>query len=231
MKIAVVENEAAHAEHLQTLLQQWDKEHRTIREVVEFSSGESFLNTDADSFDLVFLDIQMSGMDGVTTAHHFRERGFGGELVFLTAFSEYVFEGYDVRALNYLLKPASYGQIAKCLDYVAGKIFHQQYTFRYRGSVFQVPYSKILYFASANHYTRIVTTEAVLQQMEPMKNIHAYLPSQFLFCHRTAIINMDHVLMLKGRDLLLSNDETIPVSQKYLQDIRSALLSYAESMR
>lgn len=173
----------------------------------------------------------MGGMDGVTAAHQLRERGFDGELVFLTAFSEYVFQGYDVRALNYLLKPPSYMQIEKCLDHIAAKLHEERYTFRYQGSIFQVPYSKILYISSANHYSQIITTEGALKQMEPMRNIHAYLPGQFLFCHRTTIINMDHVLMLKGRDLILSNEETIPVSQKYLQEIRSALLACAERMR
>lgn len=232
MKIAIVENELAHCEYLQNLLQQWSEQTRTLLDVVTYPSGERFLDSRPNSVALAFLDIQMNGgIDGVETAHLLRENGFSGELVFLTAFSEYVFQGYDVKAFNYLLKPPSYAQIAKCLDFVAEKLHEQRYTFRYRGSVLQIPYSKILYFASANHYTHIVTTDEVLKQLEPMRSIHAYLPSQFLFCHRTIIINMDHVLMLKGKDLLLSNNETIPVSQKYLADIREALLSYAESMR
>lgn len=213
------------------MLQQWSEENRTILDVVSFDCGELFLHSEIDSIALVFLDIQMSGLDGVETAHQLRENGFTGELVFLTGFSEYVFQGYDVRAFNYLLKPPSYTQIAKCVDYVAEKLHEQRYTFRYRGSVIQIPYSKILYFSSANHYTNIVTTEDKLKQLEPMRSIHAYLPSQFLFCHRTIIINMDHVVMLKGRDLLLSNEETIPVSQKHLADVRLALLTYVESMR
>lgn len=218
-------------QYLQTLLKQWSQEHRTILDIASFDTAERFLSCSVHAFDLVFLDIQMAGINGVTAAHQLRDRGFDGELVFLTAFSEYVFEGYDVRAFNYLLKPPSYSQIATCLDYVASKIHEERYTFRYQGTIFQVPYTKILYFSSANHYTRIVTTEDMLKQMESMRNIHAYLPSQFLFCHRTVIINMDHVLMLKGNELLLSNDERIPVGKKYLQDIRSALLSYAECMR
>lgn len=231
MKIAIVENELAHCDYLQNLLQLWSEEHRTIMDVGVFESAEEFLSSMVDAYHLVFLDIQMDGIDGVTAAHQLRDRGFRGELVFLTAFSEYVFQGYDVRAFNYLLKPPSLAQITTCLDYVSGKLHEERYTFRYRGSVLQVPYSKILYFSSANHYTQIVTTEEVYKQMEPMRNIHTYLPSQFLFCHRTVIINIDHVVMLRGRDLILSNEDTIPVGQKYLPDIRSALLSYAESMR
>lgn len=231
MNLAIVENEAHHTQHLQTLLQQWSKEHRTLLNVLLFESAESFLASAIASYDLVFLDIQLSSMDGVTAAHQLRERGFEGELVFLTAYSEYVFEGYDVRAFNYLLKPPSYVQIAKCLDYVSAKLHDERYTFRYQGTIFQLPYSSMLYFSSANHGTQIVTTDGIFKQMEPMRKIQAYLPSQFLFCHRTIIVNMDHVLMLKGKDLILSNEGMLPVSQTYLQEIRSALLAYAESMR
>lgn len=231
MKIAIVENEPVHYEHLLNLLQQWAEEHRATVDFTWFDCGEDVLSCSEANYDLIFLDIQMSGMDGVEAAQQLRARGFTGELVFLTAFSEYVFQGYDVRALNYLLKPPTPQQIARCLDFVFGKLHADRYTFRHRGLVQQVPYTDILYFSSSNHYTEIVTTSEVLKQLEPMRNIHTYLPSQFLFCHRTIIVNMDHVLMLKGRTLLLSNQETIPVSQTYLSDIRNALLAFAESLR
>ncbi len=231
MKIAIVEDEASHAEYLQALLQQWSREHQTILEIIQYSDGEALLNSQVYDFDLVFLDIQMNGLDGVTTAHRLRELKFEGHLVFLTAFSEYVFEGYDVQALNYLMKPVAYEKIEKCLDHVFRKIKDDHYTIRNNGSITQVPYSQIIYFSSANHYTKIITTDGFLQQFESMRNIFSHLPNQFHYCHRTVIINMEHVKMLKGHELTLSNNTIVPVSVTYLQEIRSALLAYADNMR
>lgn len=231
MKVAIVENEIFHTENLQNLLQQWSQDHWTMIGVETFQNGEDFLNSCVDTFDLVFMDIQMEGIDGMATAHKLRDKEFKGQIVFLTAYSEYVFEGYEVQALNYLMKPVSYEKIAKCIDYVAHKLNDDHYNFRDHDAVKQIAYSKILYFNSANHYTQIITTEGTFRQRETLQSVFAHLPKRFLFCHRTIIVNMEHVAKLKGHSLVLSNNETVPISRTYLQEIRSALLSYADSMR
>ncbi|MPM25616.1 Transcriptional regulatory protein BtsR [bioreactor metagenome] len=149
----------------------------------------------------------------------------------MTAFSEYVFEGYDVQALNYLLKPITYDKLCKVLGYVSEKLGEDRYTLRDKGDIIQIPYSQIIYFSSSNHYTHIITTRGNHRQLEHIKNIQARLPARFIFCHRTVIVNLEHVTMLKGRELMLSNKTAVPVSQTYLQEVRSRLLSYADSMR
>lgn len=231
MKVAIVEDETPHAEALQDLLRQWSEEHQALIDVALFGSGEAFLNACEDPFDLVFMDIKMNGMDGISAAHQLRQQGFHGQLVFLTSFSEYVFDGYEVQALNYLMKPVSYEKIAKCMDYVEQKLHDDHYTFRDHDLVTRIAYSKIIYFSSANHYTQIITTEGDFRQRESLQIVFSHLPSRFLFCHRTVIINMEHVSKLKGRELVLSNGVIVPISQTYLQDVRSALMSYADMMR
>lgn len=231
MKIAVVENEATHAENILAHLNRWSEDQHTILEIAEFKNGEEFLKSNDISSDLIFMDIVLGGIDGVAAAHQLRKLGFQGQIVFLTAFSEYVFDGYNVQALNYLLKPVTYDKIAKCIGYVEKMLNYELYTFRHHGSVIRIPYSQIIYFSSSNHYIHIITTEGAFNQMESMRSIFSHLPDQFLFCHRTAIVNIDHITMLNGRELLLSNHTKLPVSVTYLQDIRTKLLSCAESMR
>lgn len=231
MKVAIVEDETPHAEALQDLLRQWSKEHQVLIDVALFDSGEAISSACEDPFDLVFMDIQMDGMNGISAARQLRQQGFHGQLVFLTSFSEYVFDGYEVQALNYLMKPVSYEKIAKCMDYVEQKLHDDHYTFRDHDSVTRIAYSKIIYFCSANHYTQIITTEGDFRQRESLQIVFSHLPSRFLFCHRTIIVNMEHVSKLKGRELALSNGVIVPISQTYLQDVRSALMSYADMMR
>lgn len=231
MKIAIVENEELHAQNLQAFLHMWFQEHKAVHEVTNFISGEEIIASDEKDFDLVFMDILMDGIDGVTTAHKLRELEFDGQLVFLTSCSEYVFEGYSIHALNYLLKPVEYDKVAKCIEYVEKALDAGSYTFRHLGTVRRIPYSEIICFSSDSHYTQIITEEGTFRQQEPLRKIFSYLPEQFHFCHRTAIVNIDHITMLNGRELVLSNRMTLPVSLTYLQDIRDALLSCVNSMR
>jgi two-component system response regulator LytT len=231
MKISVVENEASHVANILAHLNRWSEDHHTILEIAQYNCGEEFLASNGINSDLVFMDIVLGGIDGVATAHRLRELGFNGQIVFLTAFSEYVFNGYDVHALNYLLKPVIYEKIAKCISYVEKTLSYERYTFRHNGSVIRISYSQIIYFSSSNHYTRIITSEGEFSQMESMRSVFSHLPDQFLFCHRTVIVNADHITMLNGRELLLSNRTKLPVSVTYLQDIRTRILGCAESMR
>lgn len=231
MKIAIVENEELQAQNLQEFLHKWLQEHNILYEIVHFKSGEEIIASKIKNFDLVFMDILMDGIDGVTTAHKLRELGFNGQLVFLTSFAEYVFEGYNVHALNYLLKPVDYSKVAKCIEYVIKSLDAGLYTFQHRECVYRIPFSEIICFSSDNHYTQIITTQGTYRQMEPLRKIYSYLPEQFLYCHRTAIINIEHVLMLNGRELLLSNKMSIPVSLTHLQNIRNVLLSCVSSTR
>jgi len=226
-----VENEELHAQSLQEFIHKWFQEQRGAYEISVFKSGEEILDFSNKDFDLVFMDILLDGMDGVETAHKLRELGFAGQIVFLTSFAEYVFEGYSVHALNYLLKPVDYAKVAKCIEYVVKTLDSGLYTFRHRDCIYRIPYSEIICFSSDNHYTQIITTRGNYRQLEPLRNIYSYLPDQFHYCHRTAIVNIEHVIMLNGRDLLLSNRMTIPVSLSYLQNIRQVLLSCVNSMR
>ena len=231
MNIAIVENEQKHKDYLQSLLETWSAKENFPINIQYFISAEMLIEYLDIRFDLMFMDIELGGMDGVLAARKLRELGFEGELVFLTSFSEYVFQGYGVKALNYLLKPPTITQVDACLDFVRRKLVQEKYIFRYRGTVHQVPLLDILYFTSAGHYVEIVTRTEILKQIETLKKVYGFLPKEFLFCHRTIIVNIHHIQMLKGCDLVLTGNVVLPVGPKYLQEVRSALLEEAARMR
>ena len=86
--------------------------------VVCFSSGEEFLNA-AKAFDIVFLDIQMDGMNGIEAARKLRERQEDAVLIFITGIKEYVFDALDLYAFHYLLKPLDEKKFAEVLEKAA----------------------------------------------------------------------------------------------------------------
>lgn len=232
MKIAIVENENLYTKNLQMLLEQWSKEKHTALDISCYENGTAFFSAaQSKTFDLVFMDIQMEEMDGINCAKNLRAMGFNGNIVFLTSFSEYVFEGYNVQALNYLLKPASYEKVSGCLDYTYRTLHNDLYTFPRGNEIMRIPYSKIIYFSSANHHTEIITTDEAYRQPDPLKNILPRLPECFQPCHRTAIVNLEHVSMMRGSELILSNGAILPISRTHFSSIRTTFLNYANRMQ
>lgn len=226
LHIGIVEDDSQYAAELSSLIEQWEKQNYCRLSICIYNSYHAFMTASHNmQFDLIFLDIQLNDGNGVDLAKTIRQNGFLGDLVFLTSFQEYVFEGYNVHALNYILKPASFAAVKNCLDTVFSKFHDENYVYRFRDNVVKIPYHSIIYFNSANHQTEIYTKDARYIQAEPLRNILKHLPSQFVQCHRTTIINIQHVLQIAGRDITLSNNMVIGASSTYIEAIRAAFVA------
>ena len=115
-KIAVCDDSAADMEYIQTLVREWAGE-RCVQ-VKGFPSAEAFLfqYEEEKDFDILLLDIEMAEMDGVSLARRIRRDNTGVQIVFITGYSDYIADGYDVEALHYLLKPVKKEQFFQVLD-------------------------------------------------------------------------------------------------------------------
>ncbi len=227
MNICIVEDEVQHLKHLITLLQKWEAANDHSLRIKYFSSGEDLLSKPLPSCHVFFLDIQLQKITGIDLARALRERGYTNEIVFLTAYREYVFEGYNVHALNYLIKPAQYEALDSCLQYVRKQLSDSCFQYRYKDSFFTIPYHDILYFSSSNHYVEIVTPNQRLKQVDSLKNILKFLPDFFVPCHRTLIVNIHHVQKIQHRELYLSNHDILPISNTYVKQVESAFIQKA----
>ena len=116
MDIAVVDDEKAIREHICGLVEERQPESR----IEAYATGEELLAS-GKRFDIVFLDIQMEGMNGIEAARSLREKNanLGVEdtvLVFITGIRDYVFDAFDLYAFQYLLKPIDEGKFAEVLE-------------------------------------------------------------------------------------------------------------------
>ena len=228
--VCIIEDEEQYSSLLKEMLRKWQDENSVVLSISLFSSGKDFLAGKEPCFDLIFLDIQLGGCSGIEIARRMREQGYEGEIVFLTAYQEYVFEGYNVRALNYFLKPIRYEQLDSCMQYVTRRLSASCFICRHYGDMTRVLYKDILYFTSSNQYTEIHTAGSVYRQAEPLKRVAARLPVQFIQCHRTAVVNIDHVEKLAGSTVCLDSGETLPVSKTYLDSVRALFLKALTGM-
>lgn len=225
IKVGIIENEKMYADSLTELLNRWVDENGASIQYKVCPKGEDILNQTVLDYSILFIDIQLDGINGVEVAQILRRKNYTGEIVFLTAYTEYVFDGYEVQALNYILKPIFYEKLKKCMDAAIKSIQNDHYTFRNRDIVERIPFNNILYISSNRHHMEIITAQKNYRHLISIKDILKHLPSQFVQCHRTLIINIDHIQKLDGLIVIMQDKVSLPVSTTYLEQVRKKLES------
>ena len=231
LTISILEDQPTEAERLKSLLNQWSLQTNCELEISEYCSGEDFFDknskTTYQSFSVFFLDIQMKEMNGLEVAKELRKEGYQGAVIFLTAFREYVFHGYEVHAMNYLLKPVKKKPLFLCLDEIAKDLSGNSYLYRNKQDIISIPYKDILCFSSSLHYIDILTVSDHFCQYATLNNIIEYLPQEFIRTHKSCIVNMAHIYKVSGSTIVLSNHMTTQIGRSYTKSVISAFTAYS----
>lgn len=224
--IAIIEDESVYAEQLKEILEHWAKQLNCTVVLDYFKNGTSFLNTKFVTYDVAFLDVELEEtMDGLSLAQNMRRNNYQGSIIFLTNYKEYVFQGYDVQALHYLIKPIKDQEIEKCMNMVFQLSKKNNYIFQYNNQTIKIPYYQIIYFSSANHYIDIYTIDATYSHKAKLAEIKCHLPYEFTQCHRSILVNMNHVKKIIKNEIFLTNGTELPISNTYLDNVRKTFLN------
>ena len=177
-----------------------------------------------NAIDLVFLDIQMPELKGTDFAKMIDPKT---KVIFTTAYSEYALEGFELNALDYLLKPITFERFLTAVNKVIVEADSIQLddtiTVKSGYDLFKVKFEDILYIESDSEYVNFYTSGKKIMSHQSLKSLENSLP-KFLFMrvHRSYIVNKIKVTGLKGRDLIIA-DTLIPVSDSYFSDVKKEL--------
>lgn len=219
--ITIIEDNLQEKERLLNAVHTWEETKHLTLDITYYGSGEDYLEAHMnDNSHLYILDIQLPGMTGIDVAKQMRARGFDGAILFLTAFREYVFDGYDVRALHYLLKPVVQEALDKCLDDILEQLHGNYFVFRDNNSIIQIPYSDIICLSVVKHYIEITTKKEVYSIRMSLKSILPFLPKEFVQCHRGHIVNIRHIRKLTTSYIFLSNNTKVLIGRNHLDSVR-----------
>lgn len=231
LMISILEDQATEAEHLKSILTKWSVKTNCELTISEYFSGEDFFEENDvasyQTFSVFFLDIQLKKMSGLDAAKKLRKEGYQGPIIFLTAFREYVFHGYEVHAMNYLLKPVKEESLFLCLDEIAKDLSASSYLYRNKQDIISIPYKDILSFSSSLHYIDILTVSDHFCQYATLNNIIKYLPQEFIRIHKSCIVNMAHIYKISGSIIELSNHMTTPIGRSYAKSVSAAFVAYS----
>ena len=195
-----------------------------------FSSPLELLEKFKDGFfyDVVFLDIMMEPMDGLTLAREIRTYDSRVAIVFLTAYAQYAPAGYEVRAFRYLLKPITVESVSTVMQELR-KDFHQNQKLLLKTAEcgFLLSTEDIHYLEVNNKDCTIYYQQDALVIQKSLEDLENELPADIFFrVHRKYVINLAHVREFDESHLTLDCGKTLPISRRRSQNFRNALENY-----
>lgn len=195
-----------------------------------FFSGEALLNDMVDKsvyYDAVFLDIGMDGKNGIDTAKQLRESGISSFIVFVTALKEFVFDAFEVDAINYLLKPIDNHKLHKTLEKITTTNEEHKEDFliiNKNREVSKISFSAIIYCEVLNHRVFVYEKNKHHEYQAKIDILKQNLSQDFFRSHRGFIVNLNHVTGYSDGYAVMSSGEKIPVATRRHSDFMKTLL-------
>ncbi|PHU40206.1 DNA-binding response regulator [Pseudobutyrivibrio ruminis] len=231
MKIVILEDSYVELNNLRNELNNWSIKSNSDIFINTYDSGEHFFaqnNISYDNIDLFILDISMKKMSGIDVAKKLRSYNYLGEIIFLTAFKEFVFDGYDVHAFNYLIKPVNKTILHRCLNEIEQKIKSNCHIYRTTNhETISIPYKDIICCSVNRHYVDIMTSREVFNQHIDLSDLLKILPYEFVQVHRSYIVNMSHVFSISHNKIYLSNNTIVDIGRTYSANFKKLFLNYS----
>lgn len=230
LRCAIIEDVGQDARTLEQTLQA-AAAHTCQLQCTPYQSGSVFLRTAApQSFDVIFLDICMPGLNGIETARRLRDAAPKTPLVFVTSAAEYVWDALPLHPFDYLCKPFDDARVRRLLDDLLLTLSHPEpeLELRVARQLILVPFGKIHYALAQNHYVSVLTDEGEYRATATFAQIQERLCAEprFLLCNRGVVVNMDRVLRFEGDAIQMLGGAAFPVRQKDKSRLFAAFTQY-----
>ena len=210
IRIAIVEDAAFDRQVLRDCLREYGQETGTELQITEFTGGTAFLEQYQEDLDLIFMDIMMDGLDGLTTARKLRRRDDKVLLVFVTSMLQYAVQGYSVDAMDFIVKPVTYTGLKLCMDRVVRRLNETapvRLRFTNREGTHSVDAAEICYIESLEHKIVVHTVQGEIQSdmsLAAAEKMVKALP--FFRCHVSYLVNLRYVDRVSGNDVWVNGD-------------------------
>lgn len=227
--IAIIEDSSADMQQLLSFLNRYAGSTGGEFDIRQFQDGQTFLNNYQPIYDLVLMDIQLPGINGFETAVRLRKTDQAVTLIFTTSLARFAARGYEVDAMDFLVKPIAYPNfeaklrraLARCRGN-AGPAF----LIPLPDGIYRISPARIKYVETSGHTLIYHTTEGTICSQGLLKDVEKGLdPRQFVRCNRCYLINLAFVRAVQGQTVLVDTD-ALQISRPKKKAFLAALNDY-----
>lgn len=196
-----------------------------------YETGEELLAA-GKHFDMVFLDIQMEGINGIDTARTLRAQNEETVLIFITGIKEYVFDAFDVAAFHYLLKPIEENKFMEVFDRAVKEAEkrkekgQKQLFIKTRQRNITLEQKNILYIENRGRKAEIHTVDETIEIYAAMIELEKQLGGEFYRCHRGYLVNMAYITEYSNDSIRLSDGESIYLAKEKYNEFVKEYMRY-----
>ena len=229
-KIAICDDVAEERNALSTIVERWSEQTNNKVNTEAFPSAENFLfdYEEHKDYDILLLDVEMTGLSGIDLAKRIRKENKRVEIVFITSHFEFAGEGYEVDALHYLVKPVRTEKLFEVLTKAAECLKKEPpyVVIECEGEIIKLTQDDILYVESQLHYINIYTKKTVYKMKRNLSSFEQELEEYFYRVHRSYLVNLKAVIRISRTGVMLSGNVEIPLARGKYDEINEAYIKY-----
>lgn len=227
-KVAICDDSDADRRYIMDMVRSWASAAGHEVQIDGFPSAESFLFRYAgeSDYDILLLDIEMGDMDGVTMAKELRKSNDTVQIIFITGYSDYISEGYEVAALHYLMKPVNEEKLCLVLDRAAEKLAKNErvLNFEVSGEMVRVPIYQIRYADVLGNYVTVHAQTDVTVKMT-LGELEKQLDERFYRVGRSALVNLMQISRVTRAEIRLNDGTAIPLPRGAYEGVNRAIIN------
>lgn len=225
---AICDDNNIDSNYVNNLVNKWANERKYQINIDIFDSAEAFLfHYDGNKdYDILLLDIEMKKMDGVTLAREIRKTNKSVQIVFITGYSDYIADGYDVEALHYLMKPLKEEKLFVVLDRAVNRIIQNEkyLLLNYYDETIRIPLHEIVYIDVDRNYVTIHSNQDYTIK-KTLGEIEKELDKRFFRIGRSVIVNLKYISRVTKTDVFLANNTILQLPRGVYDSLNRAIIN------
>lgn len=230
MEVAICDDEKIFRQEIKEMLIRYKTEKRICIDIYEFESGEALLSSDL-VFDVVFMDYQMAGMNGLDAARALRTKNSICSIIFVTAFPEFILESFEVQPFRFMIKPIQEDKVYDALDnYIKQQKLLYPLVIIDNGEQKSIKAQDIIYLEGDGKYCLVRTNTETVHSSKTLAQVASLLPIHcFYRIHKSYVINMYFIASVNGNTVTFTNGELATIGRNHIAEFKKVYMNFVKN--